>query len=148
MKQQMGQESLDRVGGCVSALCAVHCASMPMVIGLLPALGLGLLASDAAEYALMSLAIGLASVSLAWGYRLHRSWRALPVLGLGILCLLAGRALEGSDREAIGATCMVTGGIAIAGAHGLNLRLGRRGREPLHILPTSGRDQPQGIGLP
>ena len=36
--------TLDRSGASVSILCALHCALTPMVLTLLPAIGLGILA--------------------------------------------------------------------------------------------------------
>lgn len=126
---------LDRIGGCASTFCAVHCALMPFAAGLLPAIGLGIFEEDTAEYALMALAIGLGLVSLSWGFRVHRSWRALLVLALGIGLLATGRTLEEADREAFGALAMVSGGLAIACAHGLNLWLGRN-RGEFRRLPA------------
>lgn len=128
MNQPAKLAVLDRIGGCASTFCAIHCALMPFAAGLLPAIGLGIFAGDSAEYLLMTFAIGLGLVSVAWGFRVHRSWRALPILALGIALLATGRALEEADRVGFGAIAMVSGGLAIACAHVLNLWLGRNRR--------------------
>ena len=39
-------EAADRIGASASFLCALHCAALPFVFALLPALGLGFLGDD------------------------------------------------------------------------------------------------------
>ncbi|HXD83673.1 MAG TPA: MerC domain-containing protein, partial [Rudaea sp.] len=44
----------DRLGAAASLLCAVHCAALPFVLALLPALGLGFLANHGFERAFIA----------------------------------------------------------------------------------------------
>lgn len=116
---------LDRAGMVVSCLCALHCAVLPAVVAILPTIGLGLLASEATEMALMGSSAATGAISLGLGFRRHRSGLALIVLGLGLAMLALGRLAESTGTEILGVAAVVSGGLAIAGAHLLNLRLCR-----------------------
>ena len=69
---------IDRLGLSASAACAVHCALMPMLVGALPALGLGFLSHGPFEVVMVSLScvLGMSSVIRSW--RLHR--RMHPIM--------------------------------------------------------------------
>jgi len=68
---------LDRMGAFGSLLCAVHCALLPLLIALLPSIGVATwLSKDAEEwFVVFASMVGLFSV--VWGYRRHREVRAL-----------------------------------------------------------------------
>jgi hypothetical protein len=119
-------DRLDRLGAAASLVCAVHCAAMPLLIGLLPLIGLGFLAEERTEWALVGLSIGVGSVSLIPSYaRKHRHWRPLLLFAFGASLILIVRLLaeEGSRMEAI---LMALGALLIACAHMINRRLCRR----------------------
>lgn len=73
MKNYFNREFVDTTGACLSFACAVHCMAMPLLITILPLIGLGFLANERAELILITGAIGLAIGSLVWGVRHHRS---------------------------------------------------------------------------
>ena len=113
----------DRVGLAASVLCAVHCALLPLAFAVLPTLGLsagGWLDFDQAFTVFASL---LGATTLAIGFRRHRAFRALALLlpGLALVWLGAFSALH--DHGLVHALVMTAGGLMIAGAHLLNLRL-------------------------
>lgn len=135
---------LDKAGATASFLCAIHCAIMPIVVTLLPLVGLGFLAHDAVEWLLIGLSTLLGIVSLMMGFRAHRSYRALLVLGAGIGLLFLGRwthppvctanhnhgthvshTHEESHGRGLSVTLLVLGGMTIAGAHLINRSLCR-----------------------
>lgn len=116
-------EQLDRVGAMASLICAVHCAIMPLIVTLLPLLGLSFLADSRVEWALVGLSAVLGVTSLCLGYREHRSRRALGVLGAGLSLLALGRILEGMHIGPWGVPLVVLGGLLMAGAHLLNRKL-------------------------
>ncbi|MEZ5462340.1 MerC domain-containing protein [Dokdonella sp.] len=117
-------QRIDRFGAFASMLCAVHCALLPVVFGVLPALGLGFLANHAYEQAFVGFAILLASVSLWFGLRKHGSYLAFLFLVPGIILLVVG-VLIGSDHENSGHALIVSiGGTLVAVSHLANLRLG------------------------
>ncbi|MGE3818029.1 MAG: MerC domain-containing protein [Isosphaeraceae bacterium] len=116
---------LDAFGVGAALLCAVHCASMPIVIALLPLLGLGFSAVESAEYPLVGLSATLGVTSLCLGYRRHRSRRALAVLAGGLTLLVLGRVAEACGAETVGVVPAVLGGCFVAVAHLTNRRLCR-----------------------
>ena len=118
--------AVDRFGAFASGACAVHCAVCSLLPGMLVALGLGALLSHEAEWALTLAAIAFASVALLHGWREHRSTWILPVLAIGIVGLLASRALEEASVHEIGTGVGVAAGIALVVGHVSNLRALRR----------------------
>ena len=137
-KPALDVNKLDRAGAVASFLCAIHCALMPLIITLLPLIGLGFLASEPVEWALLAASATLGSWSLCLGFRQHRSRRVFMILGVSIALLVAGRifhqphfyglhAGESHNHEhhfsAWGPILMVLGGLAMMSAHLLNHRL-------------------------
>ena len=115
----------DNLGTAASLTCAVHCALMPFVVTLLPLAGMGFLAHESTEWTLLALSATLGIGSLCWGYRTHKSRRALSVLASGLLLLVIGRLLEERGSEWFGMLLVVSGGISVAAAHWVNKRLCR-----------------------
>ena len=111
---------MDTTGACLSVACAVHCLSMPLLIAVLPLIGLGFFATERAELVLITGAIGLAIASLAWGVRLHRSWRALLILIVALAFIATSRtAVEGTFEVVF----YSVGGVLLASAHLVNRHL-------------------------
>ena len=115
----------DRFGATASFLCALHCAALPLVLALLPALGLGFLADHRFERGFVAFASLLALASLIVGFRRHQRFRAFWFLAPGIALLFAGIAFE-YRATALHAALVATGGTLVALAHLINLRLAHR----------------------
>ncbi|MEO7062914.1 MAG: MerC domain-containing protein [Dokdonella sp.] len=113
---------VDRFGAGASFLCAVHCALLPIVIAILPALGLGFLADHRFEHAFIAFASLLALTALIVGFRRHQRFRAFWFLLPGIALLFAGIVVE-YDSTILHAVMVAMGGSLIALAHLINLRL-------------------------
>jgi hypothetical protein len=114
----------DRIGATASFLCAVHCAALPFVIAILPALGLSFLADHRFERIFIACASCLALAALIRGYRRHRVASALYFAGVGLVLLWSGAWLFDAERTlGVHATLVTLGGCAVAFAHVLNLRL-------------------------
>jgi hypothetical protein len=118
---------LDTAGGVLSSLCAVHCLCMPLVLGLLPALGLGFLASQRLELVVALVMLLLAAACLWLGCRMHRRWWLFAVFGLGAQAILYVQltAKDCCAAEAFSwpnAITMMAGGSIIAASHFLNRR--------------------------
>ncbi|MDX1933041.1 MAG: MerC domain-containing protein [Capsulimonadales bacterium] len=111
---------LDRVGATASIACAVHCALMPLVVTLLPLIGLSFLADERVEWGLLALSATVGIVSLCLGFRTHRSRRALTLLSVGIGLASVGRILESRHIGPWGVPAVVVGGLIVAGAHLFN----------------------------
>lgn len=121
----------DKIGSVLSSLCAVHCMCMPVLIGLLPILGLSFLGSHKFEHIACITMILLAAGCVWWGCRVHRQWGLLALLAAGATLIVyiqfGGAPGENEARtdwhEAI---AMFIGGSLIATSHLLNLKLRRR----------------------
>ncbi len=122
-RPRLDVSKLDRAGATASFLCAIHCALMPLVITLLPLLGLSFLASEPVEWALLAASAILGSWSLCLGFRQHRSRRVFMVLGVALALLLAGRVFHEHHLGIWGPVLMVLGGLTMMSAHLLNHRL-------------------------
>lgn len=114
----------DRFGATASFVCALHCAALPLVIAVLPALGLGFLADHAVERAFVAFASVLALASLAFGFRRHRRYRAFWFLVPGVALLLAGVLVDVDGAPFAHALMVSLGGTLVALSHLANLRLG------------------------
>ena len=113
----------DRVGMAASTVCAVHCALLPLVLGLAPALGLefgGWVDFDQAFVVFASL---FAGTTLALGYRRHRAFKAWALLVPALVLVWLGSFTSLHDHTAGHAAVMVVGGSLLAAAHFVNLRL-------------------------
>jgi len=114
----------DRVGATASFLCALHCAALPFVLAVLPALGLGFLADHAFERVFIAAASTLALTVLIRGFRRHHSVRALRLLAPGLVLLwIGGFLIDGHDTIGLHALLVSIGGSCVALAHLTNLRL-------------------------
>lgn len=115
---------VDSFGSLSAFVCAIHCALLPFVLALLPALGLGVLATAGFEYGYVAFATVLALASLWLGYRRHRVYRALAFLVPGLLAVWGGILVpELHENAIVHAITMTFGGTLIAVAHLINLRL-------------------------
>lgn len=119
----------DRLGVVASLLCAVHCAALPFLLALLPALGLGFLANQGFERGFIASASVLAVTMAVRGYRRHRTAHAFALLVPGLLLLwIGGFALDLGGATILHSLFVVAGGTCVSLAHIVNLRLARDSR--------------------
>lgn len=110
--------NLDFLGALVSAICALHCALFPVLVTVLPMIGLDILTTPAAELTLISSAVVFAIFAGVSGFfRKHRKRRVLLLFGLGSLALVLGITLLPASFERYSS---VTGGLILIVAHLLN----------------------------
>lgn len=115
---------LDRMGASASFICAIHCAAMPLIITLLPFVGLSFLADQRLEWLLVGLSAIMGVSSLCLGYREHGQRWIFAVLSVGLTMLTLGRILEARSIGGMWAIAIVVlGGMTIALSHVLNRRL-------------------------
>lgn len=132
-RQERRVERLDRAGTVASFLCAIHCAALPLVITLLPLLGLNFLASEPVEWLLLVVSACLGVISICFGFRKHRSPRVWGLAGTAIALLFLARVWahsghghthDFSHHEAwLETGLMVAGGTMMMSAHWLNQKL-------------------------
>ena len=115
---------LDRIGATGSLVCAVHCALLPLLIALLPSLGVAAWLGDDFERGFVIFATLFGLAILAWSYRRHRTLRALALLVPGLAALWAGILIEPLHHALLPhAMVMTLGGTLVGLAHLANLRL-------------------------
>lgn len=116
--------AVDRIGATASFLCALHCAALPFVFALLPALGLEFLADHTFERWFIAFATALSLTMLVRGYLRHRTPHALGLLLPSLVLLwLGGFAFDVETSAALHAVLVALGGSGVAAAHLVNLRL-------------------------
>ncbi|UPG91835.1 MerC domain-containing protein [Luteibacter aegosomaticola] len=117
----------DRLGATASFLCAIHCALLPFVIAALPLLGLSFLANHRFEEIFVSCACVLAMAALVSGYRRHRRRLPFAFAVPGLLLLVLGVTFLHSDSLLIHSVLVTIGGLLVATAHFINLRVDHSG---------------------
>jgi uncharacterized membrane protein HdeD (DUF308 family) len=123
-------QTADRFGAVASFLCAIHCAALPFVLALLPLVGLEFLADHRFERAFVMFACALALLTLLNGYRRHRRPGSLMLAFPGLSLLLLGVTVAERYPVALHSVLVTCGGVLLACAHFVNLRLDRR---PPHV---------------
>lgn len=113
----------DRVGFGASFLCAVHCALFPILLALAPALGLTFNGWVDFDQAFVVFATLLGATTLSLGYRRHRAFHAWALLLPGLGLVWAASFTQLHNHTATHLVLMVVGGVMLALAHLLNLRL-------------------------
>lgn len=115
---------MDKFGTTSSLVCALHCALLPVLISLLPALGLTVFAASGFEWAFVCFATLLGLLSLWLGFQRHKVYRALLFLAPGLLLVWLGVLVPAIHETVIPhAVVMSIGGTLIAVAHLTNMRL-------------------------
>lgn len=103
----------------VSALCAIHCAILPLVLALLPLASVWVLGLES-YHGWVVLSLAILAIATTWlGWLRHRKFYAWAFLALG-LGFLGGAALSQGTTEHV---LMAIGGTLIASVHLVNLRL-------------------------
>jgi hypothetical protein len=113
---------LDAFGTSVSIACAIQCTVFPLMIGVLPLLGLGFLAGDGMEKGFLGTSVVLAVSSFSWGFRYHRQFYIFLFLISGLALIFFGRVWVQESSEIL---FVVSGALVLAIGHLLNRRLCR-----------------------
>ncbi len=119
--------SLDTFAISTSAICAVHCLCLPLLLGVYPALGATVFGKEAFHVWLLWLVIPFSVVSLFMGCRVHKDKLVVGLGFAGLATLIAAATLghaglgEAGERAAT-----LIGASAIAASHMRNFLLCRR----------------------
>ncbi len=110
----------DFFGFMASLACALHCATVPLLLTIGTLGGLAWLEHPVVEGAFIALSLLLASWSLIGSYfNQHRNLSALVTVVLGFVLIIASRFAEGNAEVLL----TVLGGLTIALAHYINWKL-------------------------
>lgn len=120
---KINNRALDKVGVWVSAMCAVHCLFLPLLLPALPILASSFVAQHWFEHSILSISIIIGFASLFIGFKqYHRQLYPMYSLSLGAL-VYWNKDIFGVAYEPY--TIAIGAGLII-GAHLVNLRLCRQ----------------------
>jgi hypothetical protein len=114
----------DRAGIVVSAACAVHCALLPLVAGVLPFLGLSHFTDERVEWLFIAGTALIGVVGHTRAFFRHHQHAGPGLLFAAGLCLVVVTRLGGGEGL-LEPVALAAGGSFTAAAHWLNLRLCR-----------------------
>lgn len=113
-----------RISAILSIACAIHCALMPLVISVLPLVGLEFLASHTLEIVLLGAGLGFGFYSVLRSYlSVHGDLRPALLVSAGALLVVAGLFLVPHEMEHY---LVPSGAILIGVAQVYNIRLAHR----------------------
>ena len=81
---------LDLIGTFLSLACAVHCVLIPILVVVLPLVGLSFFLSATVEKVFVIASIALAAFNLCWGYRVHKKIRTLLIFFAASAMIISG----------------------------------------------------------
>jgi len=111
---------LDRIGITATSLCALHCILLPVLLPILPLLGLNFLADHAWEHVFLLFTAVLGGVALYSGYkRYHRKTYPFILLILGVSIYW----IKHDYSETLEPYFIFSGAALIISAHFINLKL-------------------------
>ena len=113
---------LDSLGTTVSIACAIQCAFFPLLISILPLVGLSFLAGDGIEKVFLVTSITIALASFYSGVRYHKHLHIFLFLVGGVALIFTGRVWVDVNFEV---PFVVSGTSVLAAGHFLNRRLCR-----------------------
>lgn len=115
--QQVETKKWDVVGIGLSVLCAIHCLSVPFLMGALPLLGLDFVANHEFEWVMMSFIFIVAGLSYYNGYRRHKHAAIFVFLLLGVLVFAVVRPFLPEHLHSI---ATIIGGCVFVAGHWKN----------------------------
>jgi len=113
---------LDTLGFSASALCAVHCAILPLIMTLLPLTSLESLSEPFIEWIILGCSVLLAFTSFLFGYyKHHRSSEPLFIMVAAFIFFVIGHI--NNEPTIIEIVSTPIGGFIMAYAHYRNYKL-------------------------
>jgi hypothetical protein len=134
---------MDSLGTAVSIACAIQCSVFPLLVGVLPLLGMGFLLGDGLEKIFVATSIVVAVNSFSWGVRYHGRFYIF-VFFISALALIGTGRLWVDERYET--PIVVSGTLVLAAGHFLNRRLCRLCAECKHHAPVSDFQTKKPIG--
>lgn len=117
---------LDKVGFIAALLCAVHCSLLPLMVVIFPILGLSLFVTDFMEWAFLAVSLVIGVTSLCFGFKKHKSYKALLVLSIGFTLVVVIRLMHDHTHHNKNFEfdfynlVLVVGGLLVATSHIIN----------------------------
>lgn len=92
---------MNRLGFWSSLICAIHCTILPLVLILIPTSGVYLFINETFELVFLIVSLLINIANLCFGYKVHKSNKALGILASGLFLFLVGRLLHKHNDEHI-----------------------------------------------
>lgn len=109
-----------KISAFASIACAIHCMVLPVLMPLLPVMGLSFLANETFELIVILFAISIAAFSLFMAFfKYHQKLYPLYLLSLGAFLMI----FRNSWGDKVEIYVLFAGAIILAGANYLNHRL-------------------------
>lgn len=113
---------MDRMSITATSLCAVHCIFLPVLLPVLPLLGLSVVAEDTFEHIVLLITLVMGFIALFAGFhKYHRKLYPFYSLALGGIVYASKHEVS----ESVQPYFIVVGASLIIFAHILNIRLCR-----------------------
>jgi len=114
---------LDRIGITATSLCALHCIFLPILLPVLPLMGLSFLADHAWEHVFLLMTAALGSIALFSGFkRYHKRLYPFYLLYLGVALYWIKHNFSETDEIYF----IIAGASLIVAAHFVNIKLCNR----------------------
>lgn len=115
--QSVDTKKWDVMGIGLSVLCAIHCLSVPFLMGVLPLVGLDFVADHEFEWVMMSIIFVVAGVSYFNGYRRHGKKAIFVFLAIGVVIFAGIRPLLAEELHPL---ATIVGGVVFVLGHWKN----------------------------
>jgi hypothetical protein len=119
---------MKKVGLWASIICAIHCTALPLLMILIPTTGVYLFINENFEFVLLGLSLLFNITNLCFGYKQHRSNKAVAVLAVGLFIFVIGRSMHHHNYHSgfqfdLFNIFMVSGGLLMALSSFINDKL-------------------------
>lgn len=114
MLRKYNINSLKYAAPVASLVCAIHCAITPVIMLVLPVLSISLFITETLDWILLVLSLAFNLGNLCFGFKKHKSYKALRYLGIGTGLLLIAK-LE-HHHEKVHTSFDLFDGVMIIGA--------------------------------
>jgi hypothetical protein len=121
--------NVDKIGMVSSLSCAIHCTIMPLLVTMMPIIGLSLLATEEFEWMLLVGSAVMGILSLCFGFKKHKSFKALSFLSTGLVLIVIGRLTHHHYHTLkifhldLYVLFLLSGGLLVSFSHWLNNKL-------------------------
>ena len=124
------QKLLDTTAVAVSALCALHCLALPVLLVLFPLLGAGIMSDESFHQMLLWVILPTSVIAVGLAMGRHRDAWVFGLVAAGLLLLLVA-AIWAHDHAPlwVDKTLSVIGGAILAAGHIRNFNLCRSARD-------------------
>jgi hypothetical protein len=119
---------MKKAGVWASLICAVHCTILPLLMILIPTTGVYLVINETFEFVLLGVSLLFNITNVCFGYRQHKSNKAVAILAFGIFSFVVGRLMHHHSEDHkihfdIFNILMISGGLLMALSSFINDKL-------------------------